>query len=533
MSRLFNAYLARRPAALAFFSGDWGHRGDRRASLDRALAYSGPRAEVAAALENSNQPWLTGIARRRLQAVATGEGVAVVGGQQAGMATGPLYTLLKAITLLKLADRLEADFHVPVLPVFWAATNDSDLKEAGRLTVVDRDHRLQTFECMADGEGARYRGWPVGRVPLEGEGERLTDWIAATLPESEFIPALLESIGNAYHAEATVGEAFVQLLGRWLGPRGLVVLDPLLPALRASCTPLYERVLDDPLSAVESLAVTDLLLRAQRYQRQLSMPPNRLPLFYTGRDRIRRPVIPRGSTFEVEGTGLMERSALLDQRVEGGLDPHAALRPVLQDHLLPTAAFVGGPGEIAYLAQLGPLYERLGVPRPVAVPRERVMLIPRAVAHVLRKYHLDPDAFARGPDPVLRKVVEQQLPEDLEETFARIAVQLQNEMARLTEAATALDSTLQAAFESGEGRMLWELNRLEKKAVTARGRQMDLAQKQINKAAVWLRPDGVPQDRLLSPLPFMARQGMGMLVDRLLEAADVLTEVGVRRLDCP
>ena len=112
-------------------------------------------------------------------------------------------------------------------------------------------------------------------------------------------------------------------------------------------------------------------------------------------------------------------------------------------------------------------------------------------------------------------------------------MQLQNEMARLTLAATALDSTLQAAFESAEGRMLWELNRLEKKAVTARGRQMDLAQKQINKAAVWLRPDGVPQDRLLSPLPFMARQGMGMLVDRLLEAADALTEVGVRRLDCP
>jgi bacillithiol biosynthesis cysteine-adding enzyme BshC len=522
MTRFFHDFLARRRAALDFFPGDWGDPAAWQAAAERTRAYDGPRPDVARVLAAGNEEWLAESGRRRLEAVASGRGVAVVAGQQAGVLGGPLYTLHKALAVLRLADRAEAQLGLPVLPLFWVASNDSDLVEAGRATLVDRTNTLRTFHLHTHPAILPLEGRPVGRIPLGEAAAALSGWLEETLHETEFRAGLLAEVAAAYSEGETVAGAFVRLLGGWLGPRGLVLLDPLWKDLAGPSAALFERVLDDPGGAGEVLASTETVLRSLGYHRQLGLPAGRLPLFVTGGDGRRRPLRIGGETgvFEVAGEGDVSAAELLDPAGPWRLDAGAALRPLLQDHLLPTMAFVGGAAEIAYWAQSGPLYTRLGVPAPVVVPRPRVTLLPKVAARVLEKYDLNGEELADGPEPVVARIARSLFPADLERAFERTREELLASLEGLKEEVAAFDPTLAAPFETAAGRLSGELDRLRGKAVSNLGRQQETVRAQIAKAAVWLYPEGRAQERILGVLPFALRHGLGPLLDRLLERVD-------------
>jgi bacillithiol biosynthesis cysteine-adding enzyme BshC len=522
MTRLFHDFLARRPAALDFFPGDWGDPAAWKKAARRTRARPGPRAEVARVLAERNARWLTEQSRRRLEAVAAGEGVAVVAGQQAGVLGGPLYTLYKALALLRLADWAESQLEMPVLPLFWTAANDSDLVEAGSATVVDRANTLRSFTLHTHPAILPLEGRPVGRIPLGEAAAALNGWLKEVLHETEFRAGLLADVAAAYTPEETVAGAFEELLGGWLGPRGLVLLDPLWPGLEGPSAVLFRRVLADPLGAGEVLAATGTLLRRAGYHRQLGLPGGRLPLFVTGSGGRRRPlrVGPGADLFEVEGEGTAKGKELLDPGGPWRLDAGAALRPLLQDYLLPTMAFVGGPSEIAYWAQIGPLYARLEVAPPVIMPRPRVLLLPRVAARVLEKYGLSPPDLADGPEAIIGRIARSLFPDDLERAFEGTREDLLAALETLKGQVAAFDPTLAAPFETAAGRLSGELDRLRGKAVANLGRQQETVRAQIAKAAVWLFPRGRPQERVLGLLPFALRHGLDPLLDRIVERID-------------
>jgi bacillithiol biosynthesis cysteine-adding enzyme BshC len=522
MTRLFRDFLARRPAALDFFPGDWGDPAAWQEAARRTRAQAGPRAEVARVLTERNARWLTDAGRRRLEAVAAGEGVAVVAGQQAGVLGGPLYTLHKALALLRLADWAESQLEVPVLPLFWVAANDSDLVEAGSASVVDRTHTLRDFSLHTHPAVAPLEGRSVGRIPLGEAAAALNGWLADVLHETEFRARLLADVAAAYTPEATVAGAFEELLGGWLGPRGLVLLDPLWPGLEGPSAALFASVLADPLGAGEVIAATSEPLRRAGYHRQLGLPEGRLPLFVSGDGGGRRPlrVGPGRDRFEVEGEGVVNGEELLDSAGPWRLDAGAALRPLLQDYLLPTMAFLGGPSEIAYWAQIGPLYTRLGVAPPVVMPRPRVLLLPRVAARVTEKYGLDPLELADGPEAVVARIARSLFPDDLERAFEGTREDLLAALETLKGQVAAFDPTLAAPFETTAGRLSGELDRLRGKAVANLGRQQETVRAQIAKAAVWLFPRGQPQERVLGVLPFALRYGLDALLDRIVERVD-------------
>lgn len=534
MTRLFQDYLDRKPEALRFYGWDWGEEEAWSAAAGQTLEHEGPREAGAALLGEANASWITPRAEERLEAVAAGRGVAVVGGQQAGLLGGPLYTLHKALTLVRLADAVELMIGRPVLPVFWVASNDSDLEEAGHTAMVDPQHRLQTFQIHATPPMQSYQGWPVGRIPLGETAELLRMWTRRHLPETDFREGLLEEVDEAYHADATVGSAFFQLMGSWLGPRGLVLLDPMDPGFGPLSRPLYRKVFEDPGCAERALEETGRELKEAGYHRQLSMPSGRIPLFATGEDGVRRPILPAagdGERVEVEGEGEVAVAELLDPDGPWALDPGAALRPLLQDHLLPVMGFVGGPAEIAYFGQLGPLYRDLEVPRPVPLTRDRVILVPRTAARVLEKYSLAVIDFEEGPEHAARKVARDLFPEDLEAAFQHTEEAILEQVEHLKERVINFDPTLKAPFETSGGRMAGELEKLKEKAISNQSRQQEIVQQQTERVATWLYPDDRPQERVLNPLPFAVRHGMEKLLDILTEPPFELKDRGVRILE--
>jgi len=534
MTRLFEDYLSRQPGLLSLYAGDWGKEEDWRIAAERALAYEGPRAAVLDALHSRNDERLTGEGRERLQAVAEGRGVAVVGGQQTGIATGPLYTIHKATSLLRLASWVEETLSIPTLPVFWAASNDSDLEEAGAFTILDRQHELQRFSLAESPEMDAFRGWPVGRIPLGPASERIIRFVTDLLDDSEFAADLLEDLRSTYRPEQTVGGAFVSLMGRWFGPLGLVLIDPTWPELRRPSTDLYARVMEDPRSAEESLAESARQLKSDGYHRQLTIPANRLPLFATRESEPRRPLIPTGekapSPIEVEGSGTVGADELLDPEGSWELDPHAVLRPILQDHLLPTIAFVGGPAEIAYFAQLGGLYDRLGVPRPIAMPRARVMLVSRAAGHVLEKHGLEAEAFAEGPGSAANQLARSRFPGDLESAFDEASSQIATSIEDLKERLVEMDPDLARPSDTSAGRMQSELRKLKEKAIAGSRRTEETLQAQLEKAAAWLYPGGSEQERVLNITPFLVRYGTQKLLSLLLEHTDPRRPESVQKI---
>ncbi len=522
MTRLFHDYLARRGNALSFFPGDWGDPADWHAAARRALAHDGPREEVVRVLTETNAAWLTPRSRARLEAVADGKGVAVVAGQQAGLLGGPLYTFHKALAVLRLADRIERQFEFPALPLFWVAANDSDLVEAGRTVVIDQTNTLRLFTLHDHEALSGFRGWPVGRVPLGPTAGALREWLDGVLHPTDFRDDLLAAVSAAYHPEATIGTAFTDLMGRWLGPLGLVFLDPLWMGLQDPNRDFFGRVLADPRGVEEVLAETGKGLNRSDYHQQLSMPPNRVPLFATRSGEPRRPLLPtdRPDRFEVEGAGEFPAPELLDPDGPWTLDPSAALRPLLQDHLLPTMVFVGGPAEVAYWAQLGPLYDRMGIPAPIVMPRPRVLLLPRVAARVLEKHRLTPDDLVDGPEALVRRLARQLFPADLEAAFERTREGMLREFEGLKVRVAAFDPTLEAPFETAAGRLGGELDRLLGKAVTNLGRQQETLQAQVTKAAAWIQPGRQPQERILGILPFALRHGLDRVLEVLADGVD-------------
>jgi bacillithiol biosynthesis cysteine-adding enzyme BshC len=531
VTRLFQDYIAGRDEILSFYEGDWRNKRDWKLAAERTLAYQGPRAEVARLLADRNKEWLTDKARDRIEAVESGSGVVIVAGQQTGLLTGPLYTIHKAITVLKLADWAESELGLSTLPVFWAGANDSDLEEAGQVTLIDSDHNPLTFSIAGSKELSGYEGWPMGRIPLGGTAAELNSWVEESSPGSEFVSDLMDQLGGAYHSGATVGDAFVRLLGTWLGPHGLVILDPTWPELRPASSDLYRRVFQSPQLAGDSLERGGEALKAAGYHVQLSMPSNRMPLFATMKGAPRRPLIPLtdappdpesidGWSVEVEGHGSVVTGDLLDPEGSWEVDPNAALRPVLQDHLLPTMAFVAGPAEIAYFGQVAELYTGLGVPRPVTMPRARALLVPTTAERVLDKYDLQAEALADGPRAAGKQIAREQFPDDLEDAFVKSEEAITGRMESLKQRVISFEPTLEKPFETSAGRMASELRKLKEKAVAGRSRQQETLQAQLARAAAWLYPDGSLQERRLSIIPFAVRYGAGTVIELLVSQLD-------------
>ncbi len=290
----------------------------------------------------------------------------VIGGQQAGLFGGPLYTAHKALTVLSLAARLEGQLGQPVVPVFWIASEDSDLAEVDRASVLGRDGRLRELRLPGD-ENAKL---PVSQVRL-GEGiSALLEDLAATLPESQFTPEILGALRAAYAPGRSYPAAFGAWMASLFSEKGLVLVDPSEPGLKRIALPLFEREIAEKSPVSRAMREQTRLLERAGYPPQIELREGMLTLFF--QNPAREAIAVRDDGFELRASARRftngDLTALLKKSPEH-FSPNAALRPLFQDSLFPTLAMVLGPSEIAYWAQLPLAYRAMGIPMPGAFPQ--------------------------------------------------------------------------------------------------------------------------------------------------------------------
>ena len=348
----------------------------------------------------------SGAAAERLERVAAERGVIVTTGQQPGLFGGPGYTWLKAISALALADRLERTLGVPVAPVFWAATDDADFEEASFTTIsVGADvRRLSISKQGAD-------GMVMARTPLGDVSAQLASLAEAcgSAPQA----AILDALRTAYQPEASIGGAYVDFLRTILEPLGISVLDAWHPAVRAAARPTLVEALQRANVLDEAVALRVVSIERAGYRAQVARVP-RLSLVFRSTTGVKER-IPLAQAMEA-----CEREDLV-------LSPNVLLRPIVERRLLPSVAYMGGPGEIAYFAQVGAVADAMGSALPLVLPRWSATVIEPAVDRMLGRLGMVFDDV-KAPHAAERRIGDRAMPAAVRDALEQLRRAVEDRM---------------------------------------------------------------------------------------------------------
>jgi bacillithiol synthase len=501
------------PAVAPFFSGNPSDRAAWAQAIVRAQAHGRRRTEIASIV--GAQQRLRGAPVRAIeagQALGDSKTVAIVTGQQAGLFGGPLFTLLKALTALRLAEQVARDHHVPTVAVFWIDAEDHDWDEVRACTVFDEGLTPRTIELprtlMVDPT-------PVAAVRLDDSILTALQELEVALPATEFRPQLLADLRQAYTPGAGMADAFGRWLERVLGDRGLIVFDGADPAAKPIAGGIFAGELSTPGETAKLAGVAGADLLARGYHSQVQGSDGSLALFHL--DGGRQPIRQRNGQFVV-GEQTYQAAALVQEATEHpvSFSPNVLLRPIVQDTLFPTVCYVAGPNELAYLGQLRGVYERFGVPMPLMYPRVSATLVDSAALRFLNKYQLPLEALQPQDEAALNELLRLRIPSAVEDAFEGASQAIESQMARLTTVLPAVDPTLEGAARSTLGRMQHDLQTLHGKMIQAAKRREDILRRQYMRTRSLAFPNGQPQERMIGFISFLNQYGPA-LVERLNE----------------
>jgi bacillithiol biosynthesis cysteine-adding enzyme BshC len=514
-SPLFHDYLLNAPRIRPFYEGGAWDLEAVASAAERTLRFARRRGPLADALVRQQRERGADPAAAEAERLRRDDAVAVVSGQQPGLFGGPLFVLYKALATREVAARLEERRGAPVVPVFWVAADDHDFAEVRQVTVLDASGQLRTLRYAPEHEPS---GQPASHIRLEAGVGGLVEELRRELPESLHRDAILDRLADCYRPGESFSGAFARFLSSLLP--GLVVLDPSDPDLKALMAPVFARELTEgsPSSRLAQEAGQGLL--AAGYHQQVPVRPGFLNLFLM-MDGERRALSLGDGWLEVRGLGrrieLAEAQRMLG-REPAAWSPGALLRPLAQDLILPTAAYVGGPAEIAYHAQIGPSYAHFGIPRPVLLPRPSLTLVEPGPARALSAEELQPQDLQEDPEAILARWAREAHPE-LEAAFERVRQAVVGSMQELEQTVGALDPTLRAAGEAARGRLLHQVEGLREKATRALKKRDQARADRLRRTRDALFPGGSLQERGLGLVGLFARNGPGV-ADQVRQAMD-------------
>ncbi len=428
----------------------------------------------------------SGAAAERLERVAEANGIVVTTGQQPGLFGGPLYTLLKALSALALADRLERETGIPCAPVFWAATDDGDFAEASWTAIAEEGRTKRLSIPRLGNEGVVMAEMPLGDI-----GEQFEQLAAAagSAPHAH----VLDALKSAYHRDATIGGAYVRFLRSLLEPHGIAVLDAWHPATRAAARPTLVEALRRAPSIDEALALRMVAIERAGFRAQVARVP-RLSLVFRASAGVKERVP-------------IAQAADVAYRADSVLSANVLLRPVVERRILPTVAYIAGPGEIAYFAQVSAVAEALGIGAPLAVPRWSATVVEPGIDRRLGRLGMVLDDI-RHPNQAEKRIGDRAMPATVREALEGVRKDLAERLGALGEVSASLDHLVpDRVIEGARHQILHRVDRLERRLRAAARARATESVNDIATVRAALMPDNQRQERRINPVPMLARHG--------------------------
>ena len=496
-----------------FFAGDPGDPAAWRDAIARAASHRRQRDAVVEVLHSQQRrreapaEALTAAAR-----LADSASVAVVTGQQAGLFGGPLFTLLKALTAIQLAERVRTEHGVPAVAVFWVDAEDHDWDEVKACRVLNAEQAPRSV-AMGDLPGAH--AGPVARVRLNESIATALAELQSALPATEFTPALLDDLRRCYEPGAGMADAFSRWLERVLGPRGLVVFDSSDAAAKPLVAGVFAREIERPGESSRLAAEAGDALSSRGYHAQVTPNEASLALFHINAGR--EPIKISAGDFQV-GDSTHSKSALAERARTrpAEFSPNVLLRPIVQDTIFPTVCYVAGPSELAYLGQLRRVYAAFDVPMPLIQQRATCTIVDSNAMRFLSKHDVSIEVLRAQDEAALNELLIAQLPTSIEVAMQVAGDTIEQRMDALAREVPRIDATLEGATRSTLSRMQDDLKKLHAKIVQAAKRKDETLRRQFHHAQAQAFPGGHPQEREIGFVTFLNKYGPS-LIDRLLE----------------
>jgi bacillithiol biosynthesis cysteine-adding enzyme BshC len=514
-TELFLSYVEREPAALAFYAHPPDIEELRRVARSEIRTAVTPRRELARILRRQNESFGNhAAALAHIDVIERDDAVVVATGQQVGLFGGPLYTVYKAFAAIRLAAELRAS-GIPAAPVFWMDTEDHDLAEVSRHSRIrpdgapePADARPILFPDAHDG-GAR----PVGDVRFPDAIQRVVAELFTTLPAARTAAETRDRVEAAYRAGATFTGAFARLLAGLLGPAGLVLFDPHDAETKPLLAPVFRTAIERADEVYASLAARREALTAAGFHAQVHVPEGSTVLFLSA-DGERRALTRDEGGFSLKGSprrwSTAELVALAGSAPER-FSPNVLLRPIVQDSLFPTAAYVAGPAEVAYFAQVHALYPIFGRPMPVIWPRASFTLIDADAWAEMESSGLEFEDCLAGKHHLVERLIAAGGRSSATAGVKELGTFIESELDELRPAMVAAEASLGAALDTARRKMLHQVGALETKLVHLETRQdrtvVDHAESLLNRCY----PNKGLQERQLGIVPVLALRGPEVL----------------------
>lgn len=515
-NRLAREYQQQNESALSLFAHNPYQDQSYRERLKWLSTQTFERKQLAEGLHNFNEAIGTHPeALKNIELLKQPDTYVVIGGQQAGVLTGPLYTINKAVHLIQAARKLSAELQTNVVPVFWIAGEDHDIDEIDHVYwAADGDTRLHKERLKLRKKGRM----SASKLALEEEVcMQFLDAFFQEQTETAETKNVRELLTQTAKSSATVAEWFARLMAQLFGKHGLILVESSLPFVRELERPVFQQVIEQNEQMARLLVKAKDRIAAAGYPLQLEVDEQQANLFiYEGEDRL---LLSRHLDRFVNRRQSYSREELLRlvQEQPERFSANVVTRGLMQEHLFPTVAFIGGSGEIAYWAYYREVFELFGMQMPIVLPRMSITLVEGAHLRLLESLELTVEQVLTDFAGWKAEWEKKQGPHPLHEQFASARESIQAMYRPLVEEVLRLDPGMRGLAEKNSALLLEQVSFLEERLIRSLQQKEDVAYNRIKRIETTLLPEGGLQERKLCFFPFANKYGLE-LVDRLVEA---------------
>jgi bacillithiol biosynthesis cysteine-adding enzyme BshC len=505
LSSVYRDHLAKLPQAGRFLGLHFSEAGVFDKTADRvAASFSGDRSRLVEMLLDYNREMgCSPQTEVQIEKLQDPRAVVVLCGQQAGLLGGPLYTMYKGICAVKLAGKLELELGRPVVPVFWIAAEDHDFSEANH-TWVPTENRPQRIQLELE-----HGGEPVGQLALSDEaGKSVLQALGAVAPESEFLPEIFASLEETRQASRTPADWFARMMARLYAQEGLVLFNPLNIEGRRMASAFFVEAIHKQDEMQTALANREAALRAEGYPLQVEREPESTMLMVVAGKRTAL-YFREGRYATRDGSLSYSKEELLElaEREPESLSPNVLLRPLVQDFLFPTVAFIPGPGELAYFTQVMALYPVFDMTPPVLWPRPGLTVIEPRLARYITRYEIPERELLRDLSETLSGVLRRVNDVDIDSVFDHLRQHLELEYDHLKRDLSKLNPQLAALADKNLQHVYGQIRYLEERAETEFKKKNEGTLRHFAAMEQMLQPFGKLQERFFGIFPFLLKYG--------------------------
>ncbi|MDQ3020813.1 MAG: bacillithiol biosynthesis cysteine-adding enzyme BshC [Bacteroidota bacterium] len=446
-----------------------------------------------------------------IQLLSEHDTFAVVTGQQLGLLSGPYYTILKAINTVQLADSLSIKFpEYKFVPIFWLESDDHDFLEINNINIISKENDLKSIKYFESGTESEKYLKPTGDIVLDKFINEFIDNLEESFNKTDFSVSLFNAVSDSYRENVNIKTAFARFLNAIIKDKGLIFIDPSDKEIKTFLKPVFKFELNTSPQSCEKVINTSVELE-EKFDVQVK--PKAINLFYI-HEGSRYLLEPRDSNVYALKNS---RQKFSKEELYGILESNperfswnVVTRPICQDYLLPTVAYIGGPSEISYFGQFKEAYKFFNVPMPVIYPRTSVTIIENRVNSFLEKHNIKFTELFNEKElnkKLLRSVSEvsaEQIFSDLKEELTGVFYTYEKELLRI-------DVNQTDSFSKRNKQYLESLEIGKDKFINAQAKHNEVISNQLKKVLLNVYPNSNLQERVLNISYFLSKYGFELI----------------------